>query len=526
MSMTTYGAPGVYSSVTLNGPTPSPTTVSPSVAGFTGEHWRGPVGTAVQCNSWSDFVRYFGGFNLSATPALANPYLAYEVYEYFANGGKTAWIQRIGCALSQGSAASVTLKDQAATPQNTITLTAGMFGIQSNVGTWGNNIYCSVTANPSGVGRFNLNVYYGGVSVGQLVESWNSLSMTPSDSRYFVSILNSPSQGSAWVVATQLSDASPAPTNAPAAISSAQFSGGIDAGDPSANDRIAAVTSGTSAFDKVQGVLNYNMPGEVNPAVLSAAILYSQVRPFTFLVMDTPSGQTPAGAVSFLDSLSPVSPNAALYYPWLVATNPSNPNIQSTILLPPGGFILGQMVSNDQARGVWFAAAGITTVLSNIVQAERLFTPSDLGTLNTNNVNALLTQPNGQVVIWGTRTMESGYANLFIPVQRTLNYIQASLTQQLQFAIFQPNDLVLWTNIAAVCTAFLDGLLAAGAFPSNQAASAFYVICDSTNNTPTSIGQGVVNVTIGVALVVPAEFIQLNIVQFQSSGATTVTVAP
>jgi len=518
---TTYGAPGVYTSVQLNGPTPAPSAVSPSVAAFAGENWRGPSGQSVQCNSWSDFVKYYGGFNTATTPVLTNPYLPYAVYEYFANGGKTCWINRIVSSGTPGTSASLTLKDQAATPQNTLTLTTGLLGLSGNVGTWGNSLYAQVTS--AGSGRFNLNIYLGPVSTANLVESWPSLSMAPSDSRYAPSILNSPTAGSVWVVATAVTDATSPPLNSPAVIASAAFTGGTDSADPSAADRIAAVTLGTSPFDLIPGVINMNLPGETTSTVVNAAVTYAQTRPYTFIAVDTASGLTPAGAVAYFSSISPVSPNAAIYYPWVYATNPANNNLQSTILLPPGGFVLGQMVTTDSTQGVWYAPAGLTTVLTNVVQAERKFTPSDIATLNTNNVNTIRTRANGQVIIWGTRTMQNGYASLYIPVQRTLNYIQAVLAQLLEFAVFQPNDLILWTNISNVCTSFLNGLLTSNAFPTSTASGAYYVICDQTNNTPQTVAAGVVNVTVGVALVTPAEFIQLNIQQFQGTGVTTVT---
>lgn len=46
-----YGYPGVYINEQLQGPAPSPSSVSPSVCAFAGEHWRGPS-IAVRCNSW------------------------------------------------------------------------------------------------------------------------------------------------------------------------------------------------------------------------------------------------------------------------------------------------------------------------------------------------------------------------------------------------------------------------------------------------------------------------------------------
>ena len=160
-----------------------------------------------------------------------------------------------------------------------------------------------------------------------------------------------------------------------------------------------------------------------------------------------------------------------------------------------------------------------------MIKTERMFSPKDLAALNLANVNALRTMPNGNVVIWGTRTMENGYASLYVPIRRTLNYIEASLSQILEPFVFAPNDALTWVNITAACTQFLTGLLTRGAFPSSKAASAFYVTCDATNNTQQTISQGILNVTVGVALLYPAEFIALLIAQFQPAGTTTITVS-
>jgi phage tail sheath protein FI len=48
----------------------------------------------------------------------------------------------------------------------------------------------------------------------------------------------------------------------------------------------------------------------------------------------------------------------------------------------------------------------------------------------------------------------------------------------------------------------------------------FFVVCDSTNNTPASVANGAVNISVGVALQTPAEFIVIQI--GQSSGGATV----
>lgn len=526
--MPTFGKAGVYVSEILTGPTPPPSISSPSVAAFAGEHWRGPT-YAVQCNHWSDFVKFFGGFQTSPTPVLANPYLAYAVYEYFANGGNTCWVLRVTASTTPGVNASITLKDSQATPVNTLSLTAGFYGVIGDVGAWGNSLYCDVVTNSSvpGTGRFNLNIYYGSSAAQYRVETWTDLSMNPVDNRYVVSVLNSVTQGSQWVVATNLSDPATSPANGPLPGVARQFSGGIDCTSPTVADYQAVFTYGSiptpAPFDQIPGILNINLPGNSTAAVITACIAYASTRPFTFMVMDPPSGQTPAGAASYFSSLGNPSSYAALYYPWVLVTNPASTSLQSTILMPPGGLVLGQMVTTDAQNGVWQAPAGLNTVMNNVVAAERIFGPSELDALNLGNINALKTRPNGNVIIWGARTMQSGYASLYVPVRRTLNYIESSLSQLLEFSVFQPNDALLWSSIHQACSAFLTGLYYQNAFPGSTAAQSFYVVCDSSNNTPQTMSQGIVNTNVGVALLYPAEFINLVVAQFQSTGATTIT---
>lgn len=519
-----YGHPGVYISESLIGPLPQSVTSSPSVGAFVGEHWKGPA-KATLCQSWSDFVRYYGGFNTTLVPVLANPYLAYSVYMFFANGGTACWVQRVTGVSVAGATASCTLLDSSATPQPTLSLSAGLFGTAGNIGTWGNTLFVDVLPSGAGPGRFNINVYLGAYNAASRVEQWIDLSMSPVDARYAPNLINSPTAGSLYVVATDLGDVAAPPANGPIAVSGKQFTGGIDCASPAAADRTAAITAGnpTCVLDTVPGMINFAMPGEVAPSVASAAILYAGTRPFTFFVGDTPSGLTPAGAVSYFASLSPVTTNAAFYYPWQLATNPASSNLGSSILLPPSGFVLGQIAASDAAKGTWVAPAGITTVLSNVMRAERRLAPSDLDTLTAANVNGIKTRGDGSVVIWGVRTMAANYASLYVPVRRTLNYIESSLNTLLEFAVFQPNDQLLWTNISATCTSFLNTLLSAGAFGGATAQNAFYVTCNSSNNTQATINQGIVNTVVGVALLIPAEFVALNIAQFQSTGQTVIT---
>lgn len=548
--MSTYKRPGVYTTETLAGPITQNTTSSPSTGGFMGESLRGPTQRAFQCNSWSDYVRYFGGFNKDVPSILANPYLPYGVYSFFANGGNVCWVQRIANSSTSGgtvvgATAFATLLDSAATGQPTLNVYAYSPGVwtasslppaTSNPGVWGNRLYVTVTPGVIGgtpTGRFNLTVLYGGNTPAFTVETWTDLSMVNTDPRYAPRIINDAVQGSAYITGVDMLSSSGAPNNSPMAVT-AQLSSGTDpssvanANPTPATDYTNALTYGSAPFDKIPGVLNFALPGCSTSAYVGPAGAYASARPGTFLAIDTAIAQTPAAAISATQALGANvvgSSYNAVYYPWLVCSDASSSSLQATITLPPSGAVIGQMAATDTAVGVWKAPAGIQNVLANVVQSERLLSNSDLDSLNVANVNALKTLPNGQVVIFGARTQEYGYASLYVPVRRTLNYIESSLTDLVQFAVFQPNDALLWTQISASCSGFLAGLWGQNAFPGTTSAKAYYVICDDTNNTSQTIAQGLVQVTVGVALLIPAEFVVLNITQFQNSGATTVTTS-
>jgi hypothetical protein len=67
----------------------------------------------------------------------------------------------------------------------------------------------------------------------------------------------------------------------------------------------------------------------------------------------------------------------------------------------------------------------------------------------------------------------------------------------------------------------LSGFYAEGGLKGRTSSQAYYVTCDETNNTVSTIDQGIVNVEVGIALLYPAEFIVLNISQW-TGGANTV----
>jgi phage tail sheath protein FI len=108
-------------------------------------------------------------------------------------------------------------------------------------------------------------------------------------------------------------------------------------------------------------------------------------------------------------------------------------------------------------------------------------------------------------------------------VERTLIYLSTEMTAMTKFAVFEPNDWVLWTQINSILSQFLTSFWQSGGLNGTSAQEAFYVTCDGTINTPQTIQQGIVNVEVGVSLEYPAEFVVISIGQWAGGQSVAVT---
>lgn len=99
-------APGVYFEP-ADPPARRVGEVRTDVAGFVGVADRGPVDVPVRVQTWTQFVTRFGG-------QTSNGFLAYAVKGFFANGGRTCWVVRVGD--DDGRRASAVLVDRNGLP--------------------------------------------------------------------------------------------------------------------------------------------------------------------------------------------------------------------------------------------------------------------------------------------------------------------------------------------------------------------------------------------------------------------------
>jgi phage tail sheath protein FI len=101
----------------------------------------------------------------------------------------------------------------------------------------------------------------------------------------------------------------------------------------------------------------------------------------------------------------------------------------------------------------------------------------------------------------------------YVPVRRTALFLEQSLLASLKWVVFEPNADPLWSAIRLSITAFMLGLFNQGAFQGTTPSQAFLVQCDSQTTTQADIDNGIVNIIVGFAPLLPAEFVIISIAQ-------------
>jgi phage tail sheath protein FI len=510
--MTVYKRPGVYINETLTPLAQAVSAPGQSVAAFVGKNKAGGPTSPTLVSSFQQFVSVYGGFGDNSD------LLPFAVYQYFNNGGTTAYIVR--AVASDAAAATVTLMDTEGTPAATLKITA------ISPGTWGNEVFVDVVAGTSGSGRFDLVVYVGGSTTAFVRERFNDVSLDPADSRNAQALINSPVTGSAYIRVQSLLSTAWVATHAPAPQTGTALTGG--------SEGVAAIdlVSAAQRLEVIDDNLVLNLPGITDATTLNPIITWAEGQGSVFVVIDGVKALSSDTAHSYALELQAmttggsairVSSYAAVYGPWLIVNDPATSANGSARLLPPGGAVLGQYTRTDASRGVQKPPAGIDTILRGVLDVQFRFSNADQDALNVSGINVLKSLPGTGFVIYGARTLSVAMPDRYVSVRRSLMLIKKGILDATRFAVFEPNDTILWDQVSAVISQYLLTLMQTGVLAGSTPEAAYFVTCDATNNTATSVANGVVNITVGVALQTPAEFIVIEIGQFSGGSSATET---
>lgn len=569
MAVTT-SYPGIYLEELPNmshSVTAAPTSVTVFV-GYSHPFRTAQFGAPVEIFSFGDYITNFGGF-FDLNPWLPD-YLGNSVFQFFQNGGSNAWV--VGLEASEFLDVH---GNPIAAGEGNATLSAAAIRVDMSPAAAPNSVSVALTAQqPGGIDPGNNNAPSGTPA---RVQFLNRKKSNPGGQDYDLADIVI-TQGARAETYRGVAAKNIAAALAQSALVSVQVSPAAQGDEPGAYpeslpnngdlayadvpppDSTLLNTADYAAVFQAGGRLDVDvkvfnlmvLPGisPVSPqqaAVLSEALAFCEQKR-AFFIMDAPPNATtsavgvapaslPLGTPDRVtmddfwngrsDALPavPVSPNGAIYFPYLQAIDQVT---QQPMVSPPSGYVAGIFAREDAAVSVGKAPAGLETTLlgtTGVVPWGRM-TDMQQGVLNLDGVNCLREFPGlGPPVVFGARTLVSTNTAFqqwkYVPIRRTALFIEQSLYGSLGWAVFQPNDTPLWNALTQEVEAFMLTLFRQGSyFQGSTPSEAFLVQCDSTTTTPTDQQNGVVNLLVGFAPLKPAEFVVIQITQLAGQTQT------
>ncbi len=186
-------------------------------------------------------------------------------------------------------------------------------------------------------------------------------------------------------------------------------------------------------------------------------------------------------------------------------------------LLPPSAAIAGLYTMVDNTRGVWKAPANVsinfvnspTESIDNAAQ-EGLNMP-----MNGKAVNAIRTFLGEGIKVWGARTLDGNSQDWrYINVRRTMLYLEESVKNASKAYVFEPNVSNTWVSIKSMIDNFLRGVWKRGGLAGSTPEEAYEVhVGLGDTMTANDILDGIMRITVLVAISRPAEFIEITFQQ-------------
>lgn len=339
---------------------------------------------------------------------------------------------------------------------------------------------------------------------------FENLSLDPRHPNYFARIVES---SSVEVVLADPPTPTAPPNNLPAVIPATALTGGRE-------DNITEILNNASNFisalpelEKVDDINILCIPDNTVLDVQAAMIAHCEKMQDRFAILDPARNAapdpTPASGIGQQRSLL-TSDNgfAALYYPWIFISNPTS---TGQIKVPPSGHIAGVYARTDTRRGVSKAPANES--LRGVLALEQTFTENQIGLFNEQSINVLRALPGRGSLIWGARTISTFTQWRYINVRRLLLFIEESIQEGTQFAVFEPNNLELRQRVVRQVTEFLTRVWRDGALFGATPEQAFRVRADEQLNPPDIRALGQLVIEVVVVPTTPAEFIVFRVIQ-------------
>ena len=185
--------------------------------------------------------------------------------------------------------------------------------------------------------------------------------------------------------------------------------------------------------------------------------------------------------------------------------------------LPPAAAMAGIYTMVDNTKGVWKAPANVS--LSAVVSPAVNISHDEQEDLNVStqgkSVNAIRTFIGEGTLVWGARTLDGNSLDWrYISVRRTMIMLEESIRLGTKAYVFENNTASTWVTIKSMIRNFLTGIWKRGGLAGASPEDAFSVSVGlGETMTSEDILEGILRVTVMVALIRPAEFIEITFQQ-------------
>jgi phage tail sheath protein FI len=186
-------------------------------------------------------------------------------------------------------------------------------------------------------------------------------------------------------------------------------------------------------------------------------------------------------------------------------------------LLPPSGAMAGIYTMVDNTRGVWKAPANVS--VNSVLAPSVTISHADQEDLNVTpqgkSINAIRSFTGEGTLVWGARTLDGNSLDWrYINVRRTMIMLEESIRLAAKALVFEPNVGGTWVTMKGMINNFLNGIWKRGGLAGATPDDAFSVhVGLGETMTPEDILEGILRVTVLVAISRPAEFIEITFQQ-------------
>ncbi len=186
-------------------------------------------------------------------------------------------------------------------------------------------------------------------------------------------------------------------------------------------------------------------------------------------------------------------------------------------VMPPSSALAGLYTMVDNTRGVWKAPANISVngAVAPTVDLSQADQEDLNATISGKSVNAIRSFIGEGTLVWGARTLDGNSLDWrYVNVRRTMIMLEESCRLAVRAMVFEPNVSNTWATVESMLQNFLTGIWKRGGLAGAVPEDAFSVqVGLGRTMTPEDILKGILRVTVLVAIVRPAEFIEITFQQ-------------